>query len=669
MQMENRVTLDSHDILLALKIRAFEETLLDVYGSGKIRGTVHTSIGQELLPVVLKKFIDVSQDFVFGTHRSHALYLALSNDFFGLCSEILGKESGTSLGLGGSQHLNFDRFFSNGIQAGLVPIAFGTVLDPSAKNDKKSSGTSKTMSVCFVGDGTLGEGLFFEALNVGKVYGCKTLIIIEDNLISQSTKTSLVHSSAIQEKVTGFGIDCRLVDSNEIEKLIKAISQAVHDVRTGNVPICLVVQSNRIGPHSKGDDNRSATEIVNLKEKDFLGRLLREEKSYLDLFDELKLEIKELFESVQYQPEAKAVFIDVAKEWRMKNKSLEKVHETSDSVRISYRESIRESIDEILSTFPESIFIGEDIEYKHCEEFNPYMGAFGVSGNLSEKHKGRVVNFPISESTLIGVAIGRAIAGKFTIVEIMFSDFLTLIIDQIRQQASKIPTMYGKFIPLKFLVRAATGGRKGYGPTHSQNFEEYFLGTPNLIVHVLNILSDGRDPVYLMESNLPVISFEDKDLYNEKPGYQIPVPYKIILSTSQGDVLVSTANQSTDILVISYGRPVEWIIDAAAKLARTHEFFFDIIAISIVSPLNIRDLLKFQEKNYSKILLIEDLLQSNGLSSLLVEEFSHLNYPFIFRRLGTQGDIGASLHAENFVRVSPEKILNFLLKESSINEI
>ena len=98
------MVMDEKSILQkALKIRRFEELVLEEYKKGKIFGTVHTCIGQEVFPVILNEF--TSDYFWFSNHRGHGHYLSKTNDFEGLFAEIFNKEGGIAKGFGGSQHL------------------------------------------------------------------------------------------------------------------------------------------------------------------------------------------------------------------------------------------------------------------------------------------------------------------------------------------------------------------------------------------------------------------------------------------------------------------------------------------------------------------------------------------------------------------------------------
>ena len=98
-----------------LTIRLFEKKLLELYGEGKINGTTHTCIGQEEIPVAVMSVLS-NDDYVFSNHRGHGHYLARFGDIEGLFAEIMGKEGAMCSGVGGSQHIKKDNYYSTGVQ-------------------------------------------------------------------------------------------------------------------------------------------------------------------------------------------------------------------------------------------------------------------------------------------------------------------------------------------------------------------------------------------------------------------------------------------------------------------------------------------------------------------------------------------------------------------------
>ncbi|WP_055587025.1 alpha-ketoacid dehydrogenase subunit beta [Peterkaempfera griseoplana] len=154
--------------------------------------------------------------------------------------------------------------------------------------------------------------------------------------------------------------------------------------------------------------------------------------------------------------------------------------------------------------------LGEDI-------VDPYGGAFKATRGLSDAYRERVLSTPISEGALAGVAGGLALRGRKPVIEVMFSDFVTLCFDQILNFASKSVTMYGSRIPMRMVVRCPSGGNRGYGPTHSQSLQKHFLGIPNLAVFELSPFHDNTTVFRrMLELGHPCMFFEDKVLYTRR---------------------------------------------------------------------------------------------------------------------------------------------------------
>ena len=148
---------------------------------------------------------------------------------------------------------------------------------------------------------------------------------------------------------------------------------------------------------------------------------------------------------------------------------------------MKYIESLRKSIDEILFEEKLNILLGEDIS-------DPYGGAFKVTKGLSTKYPDQIIHTPISENGFLGVATGMAFVGFYPIIEIMFCDFLTHIVDPIINTASKLDWFSQGKMKGKLVIRTPAGGGKGYGPIHSQNLEKLFFGWPNVSLFAPNIL-------------------------------------------------------------------------------------------------------------------------------------------------------------------------------------
>lgn len=230
-------------------IRLFEETLLKLFTQGHLRGTVHTCLGQEACAVGVAGALDPKIDCVCSNHRGHGHFLAFNDDVRGLFAEILGLESGICGGKGGSQHLHVPNFYSNGILGGMVPVATGIAMA------QKRAG-HRGVSAVFVGDGAMAEGVIYEALNIAALWQLPLLLVIEHNQIAQSTPWQLAHGSVIEGRPGSFGVPTQSVDGNDVVAVRTLTETTLANMREKPGPRCLLLNTFRLGPHSKGDDNR-----------------------------------------------------------------------------------------------------------------------------------------------------------------------------------------------------------------------------------------------------------------------------------------------------------------------------------------------------------------------------------------------------------------------------
>jgi TPP-dependent pyruvate/acetoin dehydrogenase alpha subunit len=239
-------------------IRLVEERLLELFSQGLLFGTTHTSMGQEANAVGVLNALDRDCDIVWSNHRCHGHFIAYSGEVEGLIAEIMGRVTGVCGGRGGSQHLCFRNFHSNGIQGGITPVAVGCALA------RKEEGA---IAVAFLGDGTMGEGAVYESLNLASVFGAPVLFVVEDNEIAQTTPSHLTVAGSIVARAVPFGVRTFAYDGNDPLEIHSLATEAVDYVRNGR-PAWLYLRTERIGPHSKGDDTRPAERLEEARARD-----------------------------------------------------------------------------------------------------------------------------------------------------------------------------------------------------------------------------------------------------------------------------------------------------------------------------------------------------------------------------------------------------------------
>ena len=230
------------------RIRKFEETVLENFPRGIFFGTTHTYLGQEADAVGVLTPIQ-ENDIVFSNHRCHGHFLAYGGDPHALFAELMGRATGVCGGRGGSQHLHWRNFYSNGILGGIVPIATGMAL---AEKHKKSG----AVTIAFIGDGTLGEGVIYEAFNMSSLWKAPILYVLENNHIAQTTGIELSLAGDISARFSAFGIPSHQLDTSDILKILPVTTELLSAVRREISPYALILNTHRFGPHSKGDDTR-----------------------------------------------------------------------------------------------------------------------------------------------------------------------------------------------------------------------------------------------------------------------------------------------------------------------------------------------------------------------------------------------------------------------------
>lgn len=275
---------------------------------------------------------------------------------------------------------------------------------------------------------------------------------------------------------------------------------------------------------------------------------------------------------------------------------------------VTHRESIGSALARALAKDPDAILFGEDIA-------DPYGGAFKVTKGLSEDFPGRVVNTPISEASITGLATGAALRGLHPVLEIMFADFLTLCADQIVNHASKFRSMFGDVDGLPMVIRAPTGGYRGYGPTHSQSMERMFFGFPDMtIVAPSDFHDSGRLLEQALDSRQLTLFMEHKLLYERTVlGNATESRYQgFRLSRTQGAGLDETVvltpcdpGETPMITVVTYGGVSAMVFAAAREVFLEEEITCEIVVPAVIKQPRL-DAIVASAKQSGRVLVVEE---------------------------------------------------------------
>jgi len=253
--------------------RMLEEKVVELYKSGSIPGLAHPYIGQEAIStgvcVALEK-----EDLIVSNHRGHGHSVAKGLPEKVMLSELMGKDAGMCLGLGGSMHstdLECGIIFSTAIVGGGIPLSVGVAL--ALKIDKKQN-----CVVCFFGDGATNTGAFHEGINLAAIWKLPAIFVCENNQYAISVPVSKSTLVPIAQRAQAYGIPGRSVDGMNVLDVHAAALEAISRAKKGEGPTLLECKTYRYtghGAYDTGLDYRTQEEINDWKARDPIDKLER----------------------------------------------------------------------------------------------------------------------------------------------------------------------------------------------------------------------------------------------------------------------------------------------------------------------------------------------------------------------------------------------------------
>jgi pyruvate/2-oxoglutarate/acetoin dehydrogenase E1 component len=274
---------------------------------------------------------------------------------------------------------------------------------------------------------------------------------------------------------------------------------------------------------------------------------------------------------------------------------------------------LNEALHELFEQRDDVYLLGEDV-------LDPYGGAFKVTQGLSTRFPGRVLTTPVSEASLFGVASGMALRGYRPILEIMFGDFIALGFDQIVNGIAKFREMFDDQVTLPLVVRTPMGGRRGYGPTHSQSLEKLLLGVPGITVVAA---SDCHDLRLLLraavEDDDPVFFIENKLLYGRvqrRPENGYVDGLRCVESGGRYPALTFSGSDAGggSATVVTYGGMLPIVLEAATRLILERELFTEVVALGQLHPLDLAPVLESVART-GALVTVEEGTRTGGVGA------------------------------------------------------
>jgi 2-oxoisovalerate dehydrogenase E1 component len=559
-----------------LRIRRFDEGVIDMFKEGLVKGTAHSYVGQEAVAAGACATLN-KDDFVVSHHRGHGHCVAKGASLAKMMAELMGRVTGYSKGLGGSMHiadLDLNILGANGIVGAGIGIGTGAALS----NKMRGNGA---VGIAFFGDGATNEGIFHECLNIGSLWKLPVVYLCENNQYGLST--SIKDSTSIDvvsKRSAAYSLPGVTVDGNDVLAVHAAVEKAVARARRGEGPTLIEAMTYRYGDHSMRANlpaYRTDAEVSDWRKRDSIARFE----------DKLQSEFgfkTQTFERIRAEVEAEMA---AAKEFAIASpeptvQDMESAvyapHYTppepkpSAARELSFAEAIKEAIGQEMERDARVFVLGEDV--------GKIGGIFAATRGLIEKFGAeRLRDTPISEAAIAACAVGSAITGMRPIAEVQIFDFITHMMDMIVNQSAKFRFMLGGNPTVPLVIRGPQGGGIRLAAQHSQSLEAWCTHVPGLVVLGPSSPYEAKGLLIsaIREDN-PVIFLEHKMLYVGKKALVPEEPYAIPI----GKAVVKRPGR--DVTLVATMAMVEVALQAATRLEDEG------IDVEVIDPRTLRPL-------------------------------------------------------------------------------
>jgi 2-oxoisovalerate dehydrogenase E1 component len=619
-----------HDLLemhrRMLVIRGFEQRVAVLYRSGEVPGFVHLSVGQEASAVGACWSLEPT-DVITSTHRGHGHCLAKGLDPLGMFAELMGRDQGTNRGRGGSMHIadpHLGIFGANGIVAAGLPIAVGAATASKLRADHG-------VAVAFFGDGAVAQGAFHEAVNLAAVWDLPVIFFCENNGYAEFSSASAQHGAPLERRAAGYGVDYVAVDGNDVVATASAMGDLVDVVRDRPGPAMVEATTYRWHGHYEGDPEhyRTPDEVEASKERDTLvvhAARLRAEGVSDDTIESLATSVAQELDAAvdaarqQANPAPTELFDFVV---RPRAQPPDPPDPGDDSPVFRTMDAVHDALEHELAEDDEVFVAGIDV--------GAGGNVFGLTRGLRERFGDRVRDTPISETAVMGVGVGAAMAGMRPVVELMYLDFIGVCLDQLLNQAAKMPFMTGGAAQMALTVRTQFGAGRSSGSQHSQSLEALLAHIPGLSVVMPSTPADtyGLLRAAIQDPN-PVVFIENRLLYGMK-GPKPPPDHLVPIGKAR------VVRAGSDITLVSVSRMVHEAV-AAADTVAGDGISVEVIDLRTVAPLDMAPILESVHKT-SRLAIAHEAAVPFGIgaeiaAAVACEGIWYLDGPI--ERVGTQ---------------------------------
>ncbi len=487
----------------------------------------------------------------------------------------------------------------------------------------------ETKDVVYVssGEGTTSQGDFHEALNWASNAKAPVIFHIQDNEYAISTHKSEQMADSVYTMTAGFKNLSRYdVDGTNFFETNLAFKQAVERARRGKGPSLIVSNVVRLLPHSSSDDQRKYRTPKALEEdrkRDPLTILedqcIREKLISAKEIEKIRTEVKaqvdadtEWAEGQEHPDGDTALDHIYSGDMPMNEPSFDAV---ADKVVIV--DAINHALKEEMARNDKMVIYGQDIA-------DPKGGVFTATKGLSDEFGiDRVFNSPLAESSIVGTAVGMAVAGYKPVVEIQFGDYIWTAMMQLRNEVSTLRYRSNNAWKCPLVVRVPVGGYIHGALYHSQSIDGYFIHMPGIYLAYPSNAADAKGLLKMAcRMDDPVIYMEHKGLYRqgyaatEEPGEDYALPF------GKGRIVC----QGNELTIVTWGAMVQKSIEGIKSLALA-DGVVEIIDLRTLNPLDL-DMIEASLEKTGKVLVVYEDNLTNGpgaeISALIADRFFEL---------------------------------------------
>ena len=487
----------------------------------------------------------------------------------------------------------------------------------------------KNKDVVYVssGEGTTSQGDFHEALNWASNAKAPVIFHIQDNEYAISTHRSQQTAGSIYNMTSGYSNLSRYdVDGTDFFETNLAFKEAVQRARKGKGPSVIISHVVRLLPHSSSDDQRKYREEKALSEdlkKDPLSILESKciDTNFMksDEFEKIRTQVdRQIYEDAEWAEKQEHPDPSTALDHIYSNEDvLEEPSPNPISEKIVIVDAINHALHEEMELNDKMIIYGQDIA-------DPKGGVFTATKGLSDKFGGnRVFNSPLAESSIVGTAVGMAVAGYKPVVEIQFGDYIWTAMMQIRNEVVTMRYRSNNSWTCPMVIRVPVGGYIHGALCHSQSIDGYFIHLPGIYIAYPSCAADAKGLLKMAcRMDDPVLFMEHKGLYRQGYAATEEPDSDYLLPFGKGRVVL----EGNDLTIVAWGAMVQKSIEATQLLGLANDVV-DVIDLRTLNPIDM-DLIESSITKTSKVLVVHEDNMTNGpgaeISALIADRFFEL---------------------------------------------